>query len=170
MDKVKQRKKRVANGQPLQQVAALAYRCGADGRLEILVLSSRETHRAIIPKGWPIKGRKDWKAAQIEALQEAGVVGDIARKRLGQYKYWKRLENHFALVKVTVYALAVRRQLDDWPERHEREQAWLPAADAALLLDEPELSALISTFAASDAWKRTPPKASRPRSKEPAPA
>lgn len=141
MAKKKQSKRRATDGRPLSQVAALPFRIAEDGNVEVLVMTSRETQRVIIPKGWPIRNRKDWKSAQIEARQEAGVIGDMGRKRLGQYLYWKRLEGHFALVKVSVYPLAVRRQLADWPERHERAQTWLSPEDAALLVDEPDLGA-----------------------------
>ncbi|MCB4769543.1 NUDIX hydrolase [Ancylobacter sp. Lp-2] len=143
MDKAKQRQKRAAHGHSLQQVAALAHRWVDDSRLEVLVLSSRETHRPVIPKGWPIKGRKDWKSAEIEARQEAGVVGRIARKPVGQYRYWKRINRQFVLVQVAVYPLEVTRQLDDWPERSERTLIWLPPEDAALLVDETDLGTLI---------------------------
>ncbi|MDQ0348174.1 NUDIX hydrolase [Ancylobacter vacuolatus] len=151
MAKQKQTKRPATDGRPLSQVAALPYRVVEDGSVEVLVMTSRETQRVIIPKGWPMKNRKDWKSAQIEARQEAGVIGEIGRKRLGQYLYWKRLESHFALVKVAVYPLAVRRQLADWPERHERAQTWISAEDAALLIDEPELGAIILDFSQSRA-------------------
>ncbi len=147
MAKTKQKKKLASDGRILDQVAALIYRWSDAGGLEILVVSSRETHRAVIPKGWPIKNRKDWKSAQIEAREEAGVVGEVSRKRIGQYRYWKRLETHFALVRVTVFPLAFRRQMDDWPERHERIQTWLSPEDAALLIDETDLGVLILEFA-----------------------
>ena len=117
-------------------------------------MTSRETQRVVIPKGWPMKNRKDWTSAKIEARQEAGVIGEIGRKPIGHYRYWKRLEGYFALVKVAVYPLAMRRQLDDWRERHERSQVWLPAEDAALLVDEPELSALMLEFSQSREARR----------------
>ena len=63
-------------------------------------MTSRETQRVVIPKGWPMKNRKDWTSAKIEARQEAGVIGEIGRKPIGHYRYWKRLEGYFALVKV----------------------------------------------------------------------
>ncbi|MCS0504426.1 NUDIX hydrolase [Ancylobacter sp. GSK1Z-4-2] len=132
--------------------------------MQILLVSSRETHRAVIPKGWPMRNRKDWKSAQIEARQEAGIVGDISRKRIGQYLYWKRLDTHFALVKVSVFPLAVRRQLGDWPERHERERRWMTPEDAALLVDETDLGALITEFAQSQTWRKLLP--SRPVRRE----
>ncbi|MCK0196535.1 NUDIX hydrolase [Ancylobacter sp. 6x-1] len=130
-----------------RQVAALPYRLDANGKVEVLVLSSRETRRAVIPKGWPMRNVKDWKAAQIEARQEAGAVGSVSRKKFGEYEYWKRLEQIFLLVKVAVYPMKVTRQLADWPERHERSQQWLPARDAALLVEELDLSSLIVDFA-----------------------
>ncbi|MDQ0303002.1 NUDIX hydrolase [Ancylobacter polymorphus] len=156
----------MTDGRPLNQVAALPYRVTPAGEVEVLIMTSRETQRVVIPKGWPMKNRKDWKSAEIEARQEAGVVGEVGRKRLGQYLYWKRLDSHFALVKVSVYPLAVRRQLADWPERHERAQIWLPAEDAALLIDEPELGAIMVDFAQSRAARllaaSKPPRAGRP--------
>ena len=154
MAKAKQNKKLASNGRILEQVGALTYRWSEDGRLEILVVNSRETQRAVIPKGWPMKNRKDWKSAQIEAREEAGIIGEIGRKRIGQYKYWKRLDTCFALVKVAVYPLAFRRQLDDWPERHERTQFWLAPEDAALLVDETDLGMLILDFAKSQAARK----------------
>lgn len=146
MEKMTQRKRRAAQGYSLSQVAALAYRWSQDGRLEVLVLSSRETQRAVIPKGWPIKGHKDWKSAEIEARQEAGIVGIIGRKSIGQYRYWKRVDRQFLMVRVTVYPLHVSRQLDDWPERNERTLMWLAPEDAALLVDETDLGTLILEF------------------------
>ncbi len=156
----------MTDGRPLSQVAALPYRVTPVGEIEVLIMTSRETQRVVIPKGWPMKNRKDWKSAEIEARQEAGVVGEVGRKRLGQYLYWKRLDTHFALVKVSVYPLAVRRQLADWPERHERAQVWLPAEDAALLIDEPELGAILLDFSQSRAARllaaAKPARAGRP--------
>lgn len=163
MTKQNRNKRRVTDGRPLSQVAALPFRLAEGGGVEVLVMTSRETQRVIIPKGWPMKNRKDWKSAQIEARQEAGVVGDVGRKRLGQYLYWKRLDTHFALVKVSVYPLAVRRQLADWPERHERAQTWLSAEDAALLVDEPELGAIILDFAHSRSARLLAPAKDQPR-------
>lgn len=168
MAKQKQIRRRITDGRPLSQVAALPYRITPSGEVEVLIMTSRETQRVVIPKGWPMKNCKDWKSAEIEARQEAGVVGEIGRKRLGQYLYWKRLDTHFALVKASVYPLAVRRQLADWPERHERAQIWLPAEDAALLIDEPELGAILLDFAQSRAARLLaavkPPRPRRPSS------
>lgn len=128
-----------------RQVAALAYRRTADGAVEVLVMTSRDTHRPVIPKGWPMKGRKDRDSAALEAFQEAGVQGKVSRKPIGSYHYWKRLEDSFVLAKVHVYALEVRRQSEHFQEEGQRLMAWLPQADAAALIDDPELATLIGT-------------------------
>ncbi|MDF2618433.1 MAG: hypothetical protein K0S00_1092 [Xanthobacteraceae bacterium] len=154
MAKQTQKKRPPTDGRPLEQIAALPFRIAENGGIEVLVMTSRETQRVVIPKGWPMKNRKSWTSAKIEARQEAGVIGDISRKPIGYYRYWKRLEGYFALVKVAVYPLAFRRQLADWRERHERSQVWLAAEDAALLVDEPELGAIMLEFGQSREARR----------------
>src|ERR1700722_15702966 len=92
------------DGTPLRQVAALPYRKNAAGDIEGLLVSSRGKKRVIIPKGWR-EGKKPWKAAENEAREEGGVIGKIRHRPIGYFEYWKRLVDHFALVKVDVYTL-----------------------------------------------------------------
>jgi 8-oxo-dGTP pyrophosphatase MutT (NUDIX family) len=132
-----------------RQVAALPVRHTASGSREVLVITSRKTGRFIIPKGWPMKGRSDADAAALEAREEAGVVGKVRRKPIGSYTYWKRLVDEFRLVEVHVYLLKVSRQLETWQEKQSRQMAWLSPTDAALLVDEPQLVALIQDFETS---------------------
>src|SRR3546814_3720198 len=61
----------------LEQVGALPFRRSADGVLEVMLITSRDTGRWIIPKGWPMEGRSGPSAAQQEAFEEAGVLGII---------------------------------------------------------------------------------------------
>ena len=96
---------------PRKQVAALAIRRDPAEGLRVMLVTSRGTKRYVAPKGWRMKGRQDHDAAQIEALQEAGVVGRIHKKPIGFYEYWKRLSDHFELCRVKVFLLEVERQL-----------------------------------------------------------
>jgi 8-oxo-dGTP pyrophosphatase MutT (NUDIX family) len=133
--------------EPRAQYAALPWR-KLDGRLEVLLITSRETRRWVIPKGWPIKGLKSAPSAAREAFEEAGVLGQISRKPLGQYHYDKRLRSgRVQHVRVTVFALKVAEESPVWPEQGQREKRWLTPAEAAPLVDEPELVALIAAFA-----------------------
>lgn len=129
-----------------RQVAALPYRFDG-GELRVLLVTSRETQRWIIPKGWPMKGKKPHRAAEREALEEAGVKGRIDRKSIGRYDAWKRLTDHFILCSVKVYPLEVREQRKKWREQTERRAVWFKALDAADLVDEPGLSTIIRAFA-----------------------
>lgn len=140
------RRKATRNGTPLRQVAALPFRVTESGTIEVLVLTTRETRRFTLPKGWIDRGRKAWKSAAQEAQEEAGVAGRVKHKPIGTYTYWKRLADHFALVEVDVYPLKVEKFLKRWPERRQRFRRWLPARDAALLIDEPQLHRLVEAF------------------------
>jgi hypothetical protein len=72
----------------------------------------------------------------------------MLRQPAGTYSYWKRLARHFVRVDVTVYLLVVTQELADWQEKKRRRRAWLSAKDAALLIDEPELSTLVGSLKA----------------------
>jgi 8-oxo-dGTP pyrophosphatase MutT (NUDIX family) len=95
-----------------------------------------------------MKGMRDHKAAEREALEEAGIVGRIGKEPVGAYDYWKRGETAFYLCKVTVYPLEVRRQLTKWREKDERDTRWLGVLEAAALIEEPGLRAIIERLSA----------------------
>lgn len=129
------------------QVAALPLRRALGGGVEVLLVTTRDTGRWVIPKGWPMRGKTDWNAAEIEAMEEAGALGQVDRDPIGSFDYFKRRERHFDLIRVTVYALQVDRQLADWPERGERTVQWFAATQAADLVLEPGLAGLLRGLA-----------------------
>jgi 8-oxo-dGTP pyrophosphatase MutT (NUDIX family) len=130
---------------PGLQYAALPYRMGE--ALEILLVTSRETQRWVIPKGWPMMGKKPHAAAAREAREEAGVIGRITKTPFGAYHYVKRLKNGAPLVcSVDVFPLQVTRQRKRWPEQQQRTAHWFTVAEAADAVQEPELQALIERF------------------------
>jgi len=141
-----------------RQVGALAFRAAAFGDPEMLLLTSRKSERFVIPKGWPVEGLSDAEAVAKEAYEEAGVIGKVLETRIGSYAYQKRREPSFAFVTVDVYALEVKAQLPDWPERGLRASLWLAPKHAAQLVDEPGLMRLIRAFDA-----RRPAPADAPR-------
>ena len=128
------------------QYAALPWRGGE--RPEIMLVSSLDTRRWIIPKGWPMKGRRPHAAAAREALEEAGLIGKIEKEAVGAYHYLKRTPAGQHLpCKVMVFPLDVTRQRRTWPERKQRTTRWFSAEEAAQAVDEPELKEIISGFA-----------------------
>ncbi len=133
--------------EPRAQFAALPWRESTAGGVEVLLITSRETHRWIIPKGWPIKGKSSCKSAAREAFEEAGVQGKITKKPLGGYAYDKRLKNgRLQHVRVAVFALQVETEADAYLERGQRKKLWLNPTEAARKVDEPELMVLLATF------------------------
>jgi 8-oxo-dGTP pyrophosphatase MutT (NUDIX family) len=131
---------------PRIQVGALPYRTDAEGHPEILLITSRETRRWVIPKGWPMKELRDDLAAAQEAFEEAGVMGEVGGSAVGAYLYLKRRRNRSDLCKVHVYPLEVYEEFDDWPERRQRERTWFSPDEAADRVDEPGLSEILRSF------------------------
>ncbi len=128
-----------------RQVAALCYRTSP--RLEILLVTSRETRRWVTPKGWPMKGRTDHAAAAVEAFEEAGVDGVVAEQALGTFGYDKILKStEIRAVTAALYPLQVVVLREDWPEKGQRERRWFTPAEAAEAVQEPELARLILAF------------------------
>lgn len=133
-----------------RQYAALPWRVGAHG-VEVLLVTSRETRRWIIPKGWPMKDRTGPEAATQEAFEEAGVRCVVAGAPLGVFSYLKRMaDGSGRRCTVRVYPLKVAEALDVWPEMTQRERRWMTPAEAAAAVDEPELKALILGFVPLD--------------------
>ena len=135
------------SGGKRRQVAALPWR-GEGDALRILLVSSRETRRWVIPKGWPMKDKTDFQAAATEAYEEAGLDGVIAEQPIGDYEYLKRLKSGAArLVRVDVYPLKVTGEREAWPEQGQRTLRWMTPIEAALAVQEPDLRDLIARFA-----------------------
>jgi 8-oxo-dGTP pyrophosphatase MutT (NUDIX family) len=130
------------------QSAALPWRIGENGGREVMLLTSRETGRWVIPKGWPMKGRKAADVATQEALEEAGLIGIIVGQRaIGSYHYEKRLPQEAIICRVRVFLFRVQRELDIWREQDQRERRWFLAEDAAALVEEGGLAEIIANFA-----------------------
>lgn len=129
------------------QVAALCYRDGDAGR-EVLLITSRDTGRWIVPKGWPIDGLDGSGAALHEAWEEAGVAeADVQPTHIGTYEYEKNLiEGMSVPVETRVYLARVSDLAKQYPEAGERKRKWFSPQEAAKLVDEPDLKALIASI------------------------
>lgn len=131
---------------PRKQVAALPY-AKVKGVTKVMLVTSRETGRPVLPKGWPEKSLSDPEAAEREAFEEAGLKGKIAKKPVGTYDYVKIIGPGFTLpCTVAVYPLQIRKHLKTWPEMAERERLWLTAEEAASRVAEPGLAEILRAF------------------------
>lgn len=152
------------------QFGALCWRRIGE-RLEVLLITSRETGRWVIPKGWPIKGLSPAESAAREAFEEAGVQGVPRADSIGQYVYDKVLgapqdARPILPCLVSVYPLKVKALADRFPESRERRRKWFTPRKAARKVAEPELQTLLAAFVAQfkpdDAATPPTPKSAKP--------
>lgn len=131
------------------QYGALPYRFSPTAALEFLLVTTRQTKRWIIPKGWPIKGLKPPKSAAREAFEEAGVRGKVGQKAIGVFTYDKALDEKgmFVTCEVKVFPLLAKAQSEAWPESQQRVAQWADPTRAAALVKEPELKTILLAFA-----------------------
>lgn len=130
------------------QVAALPWRTTEAG-VEIMLITSRDTGRWVLPKGWPEGEERLWDAAAREATEEAGLQGAVSTREAGRYLYAKtKASGEEIPCEVHVYALEVDTVADKWKEKRQRTRKWVAPSEAARMVNEPDLSLLIQSFCA----------------------
>jgi 8-oxo-dGTP pyrophosphatase MutT (NUDIX family) len=107
-----------------KQSGVIPYR-KKQGKIEVMLITSRNKGRWIIPKGIIESGLDARASAAKEAFEEAGVQGDVHRKLLGVYKHRKWGD----VCTVQIYAMKVRKVYRKWDET-DREREWLSLKDA----------------------------------------
>lgn len=130
------------------QFAALCYRDTENGGgIEVLLVTSRDSGRWVIPKGWPMGNRPGYAVARQEAFEEAGIEGEVERAPLGSFTYEKAMPEGLKLpVEVQVHPLRVTGLGSEYKEKNIRRLAWVNCQEAANRVNEPELKALIRNF------------------------
>ena len=150
MPKAKPQRSRAAASSPGQpprlQVAALCWRRSAKG-LRVLLITSRDTGRWVIPKGWPMRHRSEPEAAAREAYEEAGLRGTVSTRSLGVYTYLKALgAGRWIPCVVRVYPLEAHEMLQVFPETGQRRAKWFEPEKAARRVAEHDLAEMIRDF------------------------
>ena len=136
-----------AKRETLTQFAALPFRVKKKGQVEIMMISSLDTGRWIIPKGWPMDGLRPAEAAAQEAWEEAGLRGRVFDDVLGLYSYSKWLDEELSIpCIVVVFALEVSHVEAAFPEAGQRKAKWMSRKKASARVDEPELKQIIARF------------------------
>jgi len=134
--------------EPATQHAALCYR-RIGGDCEILLVTSRDTGRWVLPKGWPKKGEEGGASALREAGEEAGVTGRLLPGAAGHYLYDKTMPSGPALpCAVSLHVIEVAHLAYDYPEKAVRRRMWFSPFAAAAAVDEPGLKTILATFRA----------------------
>jgi diphosphoinositol-polyphosphate diphosphatase len=98
--------------------------------VEVLVVGSQKKGLAggvLIPKGgWELDESME-QAAHREAMEEAGVAGEVAGQPLGVW--WYRSRSYDATYEGIVLPLRVTREMERWPEMAARcHHGWMREA------------------------------------------
>jgi phosphohistidine phosphatase len=127
------------------QSAVIPYRRTPSG-LQVLVVQSSKKSHWVLPKGIADPGLSLTASAEKEALEEAGIEGQVHDTALGDYE----VEKWGARCQVKAYPMAVVRELtiDEWEESH-RGRRWVTPSHAAILLQQPALAELVQRL---EAW------------------
>lgn len=132
--------------QHIAQAAAIPYRVDRkNGHAEVLMIRRPDGGKWGIPKGSVDPGLNHPEAAQMEALQEAGVEGPLSDRPLGNFVYEKFQGTYL----VKVYAMKVAKVREHWDEENERERKWFPIDEAADVAGRPAVARLIRRLAVS---------------------
>jgi 8-oxo-dGTP pyrophosphatase MutT (NUDIX family) len=140
---------RVETPDALRQAGALPYAV-VEGQLVFLLITTRKTGRWIFPKGDIEPGMTPWDSAALEALEEAGVTGEISQAPIGSYRA-STGGSAATLIDVDLYPLRVTEQLDEWREKGQRLRHWVTLEEGKRLLADRSLAQLAQKFQAQHA-------------------
>lgn len=127
------------------QFGALPYRI-VDGQLAVLLITSRGRGTWIFPKGREMEGKAPWESAELEAYEEAGVVGEIETSPIGSY-YLPVTEERPQPIEVKMFPLLVTDQREDWKEMGQRYRHWAVLPEAKRLITHVGLADLALALA-----------------------
>lgn len=126
---------------------ALPWRVGRHGEVEVMLITTRQSGRWILPRGWPAKGKTPAQTATQEAFEEAGVIGGVDPRPIGDYRYLKPLpDGSSGDCVVTLFSLHVRGTLVHWPEQAERRRRWHALDQASRVASDGQLAELLATL------------------------
>ncbi len=110
--------------------------------LEVLLITSLNKKKWIIPKGYIEFKLTPYESAKKEAYEEAGILGRDHFIELGSFKTKKSS----GILDVIVYSMEVFQMLEDYPEAKERKRKWFIYDDAIKNVSIPEIRELIRTL------------------------
>lgn len=125
------------------QSATIPFRI-REGIVEVLLITTRKKGKWIVPKGNIEGDLSSPRSAEKEALEEAGVKGEVSRVSLGCYRHGSSDKDPI----VEVFLMRVDREQPTWPEDDERERQWVSLEEAYEHVDEEGLKSILDDAAA----------------------
>lgn len=114
----------------------------AEGKLEILLITTSRRKRWIIPKGFVERAMTPASSAVKEAREEAGVLGTVVGAAIGSYEYRK----WGCTCRVEVFPMRVETVLENWQEARLRKRQWMSVSKAIKHLESPDLKQMLKNL------------------------
>ncbi|GMR25265.1 MAG: NUDIX hydrolase [Ignavibacteria bacterium] len=125
------------------QSAIIPYRL-AEGKPEILLITSIRKKKWIIPKGFIEFNLSAFESAKKEAFEEAGVIGTNETIELGSFT----IKKYGGRTNIVVYSMEVEKYKDDYPEKNLRKRKWYSVEEAVDIVSIPEVAEMIKSLGA----------------------
>ncbi|NER45157.1 MAG: NUDIX hydrolase [Symploca sp. SIO1A3] len=125
----------------IEQSGVIPYRI-REGNIEVLLITSINSKRWIIPKGMIEPGMIPQDSAAKEAWEEAGVIGEVLPTLIGTYDYPKQ----GSICRVEVFLMPVETVLEDWLEAQYRKRKWFSVEEAVECVREVQLKDILTTL------------------------
>uniref|UniRef100_A0A1D1YAC2 Nudix hydrolase 17, mitochondrial n=1 Tax=Anthurium amnicola TaxID=1678845 RepID=A0A1D1YAC2_9ARAE len=114
-----------------------------DQALEVLVISSQKGQDILFPKGGWESDESIKDAARREAMEEAGVEGNVERV-LGKWRYKSKTQDSYKLG--YMFPMNVTEELIHWPEMENRKRRWVTVAEARETCQQPWMKKALDTL------------------------
>ncbi|WP_206245377.1 NUDIX hydrolase [Novosphingobium terrae] len=125
------------------QCAAIPYRMTQDGRVEVLLVTSRGKGHWILPKGHVKPGKSAAISAQEEVYEEAGACGSIH-----QTLHAAARDPRGSHAPMQIFTLQVDRLAITWPEMFQRKRRWVSLRQAMRTIRKAYEKQALEIFAA----------------------
>jgi 8-oxo-dGTP pyrophosphatase MutT (NUDIX family) len=127
------------------QYGAIPFR-KKKGAVRLLLITTRRKGRWSVPKGWPIRKKSASGTAAQEAFEEAGLVGKVTKRPVGQFTSRKLRKNRVQNCRVKLYPFRVKKQKRNWPEMNQRRTRWVTPDEAQRLIHRAALRDIVAAF------------------------
>ena len=125
----------------IRQAAAMPVRNG-----KLCLVTSTNGKRWVIPKGIIDPGQTAGETALQETWEEAGLTGVLQPEPVGSYLY----EKFGGTCYVVVFLMQVTEEVEEWPEREQRQRVWVTPRQALTRVEDAGLREVIRGAMAMD--------------------
>jgi 8-oxo-dGTP pyrophosphatase MutT (NUDIX family) len=131
----------------IRQSGVIPYRVNGS-EIEVLLITSSNGKRWIIPKGWVPFWLTSARSAKREAWEEAGVKGTVITPAIGSYTTTKFGQLH----RVSVFLMRVDVEVKNYPEASYRNRQWMSIDQAIQRVQNKKLKQLFIQISSSTSW------------------